>query len=512
MVPIDYFDSVARRTWADVALIEGSTSVTFGDVCRLSHHVAAEVAEATPAGAPARVVVYAPNDYRVLVTMVGIMRAGASIVPIHAGSPIENICRTLQRIQPTSAFYHSSVERQVVQIGNAMPAISRWVCMDRFDVASTSPVDLRFESDWIDASGNRDRPVFHWGTSGTTGEPKIVIDDVVTFDGALTFVRAQQQATGNRYVSLAIAPLSHGAGPHSFAILTLGGTVIVVRHFDAPEVLSLIEKHGVTDMWLPPTALYLLLDHPDVRKRDLSSLRHVQMGTAAVAPAKFREAIEVFGPCVSQTYGQIETGFVTVLDAETAAEAAGGLHPERLASAGRGIGVNQFAVMDEEGRVLSPCEPGEIVVRGRCVKRYLDGVATAEARRFGWHHTGDLGYIDEDGFLFIVGRKKDIVNMAGIKIPAAEIERVILELPSVLECAVIAVPDRVRGEVPRAIVVPKTGQTLGSDELLSYCRQRLGVSRGPASVEVRGEHLPRSAAGKIDKLRLRALAAVSEPA
>jgi acyl-coenzyme A synthetase/AMP-(fatty) acid ligase len=265
-------------------------------------------------------------------------------------------------------------------------------------------------------------------------------------------------------VSLAIAPLSYVAGPHSFAILTLGGPVIVVRQFDVNQVLGTIETYRVTDTWLPPTALYLLLESPDVRRRDLSSLRYVQMGTAAVSPDKLKEAIELLGPCISQIYGQIESGFVTTLEPQAAASAAGGDHPERLGERGtqrpcqqgrhhgrrRTIAAARRNWRDRGQRQMRQALPG----RG--------GNSGSSPLRLAPHP--DVGYLDESGFLYIVGRMKDVVNMAGLKIPAAEIERVIMELPQVRECAVIAVPDRHRGEVPKAIVSFKDGEVVTAGE------------------------------------------------
>jgi acyl-coenzyme A synthetase/AMP-(fatty) acid ligase len=229
------------------------------------------------------------------------------------------------------------------------------------------------------------------------------------------------------------------------------------------------------------------------------------LGTAAISPERLKEAIELFGPCISQTYGQIESGFITALDPRVAAASVAGHHPERLASSGCNAGVNRVAIMGADGRLLPPGETGEIVVRGRCVKRYLDEAATSEARRFGWHHTTDLGRFDEDGYLYIVGRMKDIINVAGLKVPAAEIERVIMELCEVRECAVVAVPDPVRGEVPKAIVAVKAGETIEAGDVMAHCRQRLGVSRSPAFIEQWAD-LPKSPAGKIDKRLIRSVA------
>lgn len=510
MVPIDHFDTAADATPNATAIVDGDVTLTFADVVRASHQIAKTVAATAVPGTPVPVVIYSPNDYRVLVAMIGIMRAGGVIVPVHAGNPVDTTFRVLLLVQPRCVFYHSSLHAQVQSLRQSLPPVEQWICLDRpmgDDCSFESVVagEGEYEQDWIDAAGNRDRPVFYWSTSGTTGEPKVVVDDVVSFGGALMFIRALPAMTADRHVSLAIAPLSHGAGPHSFAILTLGGTVVVVRQFDVNQVLATIETHHVTDTWLPPTALYLLLESPDVRRTNLSSLRYVQMGTAAVSPDKLKEAIELLGPCIGQTYGQIESGFVTTLDPQAAASAAAGDHSERLGSAGRSAYVNRVAIMGDDGRLLPCGETGEIVVRGRCVKRYLDEAATAEARRFGWHHTRDVGYLDESGFLYIVGRLKDVVNMAGLKIPAAEVERVIMELPQVRECAVIAVPDEIRGEVPKAIVSFKDGEAVTPANIIAHCRQRLGASRVPASIEQWAD-LPKSPAGKIDKSRIRALA------
>jgi len=503
MVPIDQFDTAAALSPRAIALVDDRVSLTFAELTRASHQIAHVVASTREEENPVPAVVYSPNDYRVLVAHIGIMRAGGVIVPIHAGNPVETTSRILQLVRPRCFFYHSSLCQQVRLLRPLLPEVQRWICLDRpmdedADIEMIVSGTHEFESTWIDAEGNRDRPVYYWSTSGTTGEPKVVVDDVVTFDGAVMFIRSLPMTMGDRHVSLVIAPLSHGAGPHSFTILTLGGTVIVVRQFDARQVLDLIERHGVTDLWLPPTALYLLLDHPDATRRNLSTLRHVQLGTAAISPERLKEAIEVFGPCISQTYGQIETGFITAFDPRVAAAAVAGDHPERLSSVGRNAGVNRIAIIGSDGRLLAPGETGEIVVRGRCVKRYLDGAATAKARVFGWHHTTDLGYFDEDGFLFIVGRMKDVVNMAGLKIPVAEIERVIMELPNVRECAVVAVADPIRGEVPKAIVAAKNGRRIEVASIVAHCRRRLGPSRSPVSVEEWSE-LPKSPAGKIDK-------------
>jgi long-chain acyl-CoA synthetase len=200
-------------------------------------------------------------------------------------------------------------------------------------------------------------------------------------------------------------------------------------------------------------------------------------------------------------YSQIESGFLTWLDEGTVADAASGKHPQRLASSGRSLCIARVAIMADD-TLAPPGALGEIVVRGASVKNYLDKAHTAQSRIGGWFHTGDIGYFDDDGYLYVCGRMKDIVISGGLKISAAEVEGVILELAEVSECAVIAAPDQVRGEAVVAVVTARTPHSIRSDVIIAHCRRRLGAHKVPRRVEQRLE-MPKTAVGKIDKERLR---------
>jgi len=167
------------------------------------------------------------------------------------------------------------------------------------------------------------------------------------------------------------------------------------------------------------------------------------------------------------------------------------------------MNVNRIGVMNEEGALVESGSEGEIVVRGACVKRYLDPALTDSARRNGWHRTGDVGFVDADGYLYVTGRIKDVINVAGFKIAAGDVERVIAELSGVQECAVVAAPDAVRGETIRAVVTLRPGASVTEPEILAHCRKRLGAGRAPSLVEC-WPLLPRTPAGKIDKHAIRA--------
>jgi acyl-CoA synthetase (AMP-forming)/AMP-acid ligase II len=306
-------------------------------------------------------------------------------------------------------------------------------------------------------------------------------------------------------VCLTSAPLSHAAGVVAFVMTSLGATNVVMPAFDALEVLRNIERYRVTHMFLPPTALYALLNHPQLSDFDYSSLRVFLIVASPVSPDKFKKAVEVFGPCMCQSYGQTEAPMLlTWLDQKTVAAAAGGDHIERLRSCGKPTSAVTLAIMDEEGRLLPANTPGEIVARGSLVTRgyYKLPDATAEIRTHGWHHTGDIGYRDEDGYFYIVDRKKDMIITGGFNVYCAEVEAGVMALPQVHECAVIGVPDEKWGEAVKAIVVLHAGESLSEEAVIAHCKEKLGGVKAPKSVAFT-DAIPKTAAGKTDKKTLR---------
>ena len=271
-------------------------------------------------------------------------------------------------------------------------------------------------------------------------------------------------------------------------MFTIGATNVIMPGFDALEVLQNIERFRVTHLFLPPTAFYGLLAHPDVRKFDYSSLRVFLLAASPVSPDKLKQGIEIFGPCMCQSYGQTEAPMLlTFLDQKTLAAAAAGDHPERLKSCGKPTSAVRLAIMDDQGRLLPPGETGEIVARGSLVTAgyYELPEATAEIRAHDWHHTGDVGYRDEDGFFYIVDRKKDMIISGGFNVYSAEVEAAIMALPQVHECAVIGVPDAKWGEAVKALVVLRAGQSLTEREILDHCKLKLGGFKSPKSVDLR---------------------------
>jgi acyl-CoA synthetase (AMP-forming)/AMP-acid ligase II len=345
-------------------------------------------------------------------------------------------------------------------------------------------------------------------TGGTTGAPKGVMNthrSTQTF--CAHFMIGCPYAADVKPVNLAAAPITHTAGLLSLPCTARGGTVVVLTKPDPAQLLGAIQKHRVTEFFLPPTVIYRLLDIPDLNKKvDFSSLVYFLYGAAPMSVEKLKRAIEVFGPVMMGGYGQTEAP--TSISFLTPGEhfAAGKIAPdERLASVGRPNPLVRVEIMNDANEILPPGETGEICVRGDLVMKgyYKAPEKTAEAIVDGWLHTGDIGHLDAEGYLHITDRKKDMIITGGFNVYPSEVEQVIWSHPAVQDCAVIGVPDTQWGEAVKAVVELNAGQSVSADELIALCKDRLGSVKSPKSVEF-VESLPRSPVGKVLKKDLRA--------
>ena len=305
---------------------------------------------------------------------------------------------------------------------------------------------------------------------------------------------------------LALAPLTHAAGVLCFPVMTLGGEIVIMPKPDLGEFLTLIEKHEVTHTFLPPTLIYMLLGHARLDETDLTHLQCLWYGAAPMSASRLEEALRRIGPVMGQLFGQSEAPMMisTLAPAEHFRD-DGSVATERLASAGRPTPLTTVAITDDEGHPLGPGERGEIVVRGPLVMAgyYKNPQASADAARYGWHHTGDIGYLDEDNFLFIVDRAKDMIITGGFNVYSAEVEQVLLAHPAVQDCAVIGLPDEKWGERVTAVVQLRPGQAVTEDEVRAFVKDRLGSVKAPKQVEVWPD-LPRSKVGKVLKVEVKA--------
>ncbi|HEU5097066.1 MAG TPA: AMP-binding protein [Reyranella sp.] len=498
---IDYFDRGADLFPERHCLHDGTHGWTYAEVRETTHRIANGLLKAGLA-AGAKAAVYSPNHAMAYAALMGIVRAGLVWAPVNARNAIEENLFILDNTDVEVLFYHSSFEGYVSRIREACPRIGTFICID--DPAFESWL-ARFEAAAPDLPDAPDEVAILISSGGTTGRPKGVqitnraIETLNSIFWACMPIEAPP-------VHLMVAPMTHAAGVCSFPLLPYGGTNIFMGTSDPGAILAAIEKHRVTHIYMPPTLIYILLAHPDIGKYDYSSLRNLVYASAPMSVDKLVEAIEVFGPVLTQTYGQAEAAMIcTFFSPRDHAEALEGKKRHRLASCGKATPLMRVEVMDDEGRLLPRGERGEIVVRGGLVMKgyYKNPQATAEVSTFGWHHTGDIGVIDEDGFVYIVDRKKDMIISGGFNVFPSEIEQVLWSHPAVQDCAVIGVPDDKWGEAVKAVVELKPGAKAEAAELMALAREKLGGVKAPKSVDFVST-LPRSPVGKVLKKDLRA--------
>lgn len=343
-------------------------------------------------------------------------------------------------------------------------------------------------------------------TGGTTGRSKGVLlshDNIV--------INAMNTCVSVRYteddIYLHAAPMFHLAdGGSTLAFTMLGAGHAFITAFEPEATLRAIERHKVTRVTLVPTMINMVINHPAVKNYDLSSLKAVLYGASPIPTALLKKAMETLECEFWQGYGMTELSPLT-----TVLPFADHLHPDgspksaRLKSAGMPIVTAEVRVVDEHDRELPRNQVGELCVRGPMVMQgYLNlPDATAEALRGGWMHTGDMAYMDDDGYVYLVDRSKDMIISGGENIYSVEVEAALYAHPAVLEAAVIGVPNEKWGEVVHAVVVLKPGQTASERELIEHCHTLIANYKCPKSISFEVEPLPKSGAGKILKRELR---------
>ena len=496
----DYLDKGASLGPASPCLTMGEEILTYGDVQQLSWSVARALRRSGIA-AGGKVAILSANDPIAFSCVFGIARAGAVWCPINPRNEAAENRELLNAFDCTCLIYQKAFAPLVEQILPGLPKLTTVVCLDESTGTATS-----FQ-EWI-----ADLPGGPWeadpvddlamivGTGGTTGRPKGVMLTGRNLE-TMTALTLMGYPFRGRPVYLALAPLTHAAGVLCFPMLALGGEIVIMGKPDLGAFLSLVEWHGVTHTFLPPTLIYMLLSHPDLDQTKLTSLQCFWYGAAPMSAVRLAEAINRIGPVMAQLFGQTEAPMmISMMPPEDHFRPDGSIALERLGSAGRPAPLVTVAIMDDEGRLLTPGQRGEIVVRGSLVMAgyYQDPGATEQASRFGWHHTGDIGYLDPDNYLFIVDRVKDMIITGGFNVYSAEVEQAVLAHPDVQDCGVIGLPDDKWGERVTAVVQLRPGRELTAAELTAFVKTRLGSVKTPKQVEIWPD-LPRSKVGKVLK-------------
>jgi acyl-CoA synthetase (AMP-forming)/AMP-acid ligase II len=345
-------------------------------------------------------------------------------------------------------------------------------------------------------------------TSGTTGMPK----------GAMLTHRNLLAMVMNFYADIApgftphdvilhAAPLSHGSGLYGLPNIGKGATNVILasKSFDPELVFETIERYRVTNMFTAPTMIKMLIEHPAVDHYDLSSLRSLNYGGAPMLVEDLKKAIEKFGSCLVQLFGQGESPMtISYLPHWAHRATASPEEVKRLASAGFARTDVEIKIFDGEDNELPPGHIGEIATRSDLVMKgyWKNPEATADTIKNGWLYTGDVGYLDDNGYLFIMDRSKDMIISGGENIYPREIEEVLIRHPAVREVSVIGVPDLKWGEAIKAVVSLNPGITATEKDLIEFCRGNIAGYKKPRSVDF-VDDLPKSNYGKILKRKLR---------
>jgi len=334
-------------------------------------------------------------------------------------------------------------------------------------------------------------------TAGTTGRPKGA--ELTHFNLFANVLVSADRLIGVKPedVILAALPFFHSFGQTCVMHVSLyaGAAMSLLPHFEAQKALELIQRDRVTIFAGVPTMYFHLARFDQVERYDVSSLRLCVCGGAALSPQIREEFERRFGIPILEGYGLSETSPVASFNPPG--------RPRKPGSIGLPIWGVEMRIMDEQDQELPPGQVGEIVIRGHNVMKgyYKRPEATKEALRGGWFHTGDLGYVDEEGYFYIVDRLKDMILRGGFNVYPREVEDVLMAHPAVAECAVVGVPDEALGEEIKAYVVLREGAQATAEELIEYCKERMAAYKYPRLIEFR-RSLPKTAAGRVNKSKL----------
>jgi fatty-acyl-CoA synthase len=503
-----------RCLYRAVDLYSNKTGVVCGDL-RFTYGQFAERCERLAAGLLSnrlqkgdRVAYLSLNTHRLIEGYFGVLLAGGIVMPLNVRLTPFEVGAILNHATPGVLIYEPDFAPLVQKLREACPSIRQYVetgaayeeLLVRGRVERPDP--MSFDEDAI-------AELFY--TSGSTGTPKGVMLSHRTLYLHATYV-AGTFANEDNAVELHTIPLFHANGWGRVHSSTMYGLKqVMVRRFDPPQVLALIEKERASGMSLVPTMANALLNCPMLANHDYSSLREINLGGAASTPELIARMEKAFGCRVQAGYGLTETSPVAASARikSTVDYADEDDRLRRLASTGWPIPGCEIRVVDanmnDVPRDMQTI--GEIVIRGDMVMDgyYNDPEGTAAVMSGAWMHTGDMAVWDDETYVQIVDRKKDIIISGGENISSIEVERAIAAHPAVLECAVVSVPDAKWGEVPGAFVVTKPEMQVTESELCEFLRPRLAKFKMPQRFEFRAEALPKGGTGKILKRDLREL-------
>lgn len=462
-----------------------------------------------------RVAFLSPNCHRLLEAYYAVPQIGAILLPLNVRLTLAELMPIFHDASPRLLFYDSEYAAEAEEIAHASLPIEHFICLDHPCLSGPSlktyeellgDVPLR-SFDWTTLDENSVAELFY--TSGTTAQPKgVMLSHRSLYLHAFYVAHARKisDADAEAY-TIPLFHVNSWGSPHT---LTLSGARhVILRKFDPAALLNLIERERITRLQMVPSMAIALINQPEIEQCDLASVKEVMIGGAPANIALMRRVEEKFpGAVVAGGYGLTETSPVVSI-AYVKEHLKNELSDEqrrRKSTAGYAIGGVEvrLAAFDGADVPADGSTQGELMIRGDTLMNGYRNQPeeTARALQDGWLHTGDLATLDDEGYILIVDRLKDMVLSGGENVATAEVERVICQHPAVLECAVIAVPDERWGEAPKALVALRPSYKATEDEIIAHCRKQLAGFKIPKSVEFR-ESLPKGGTGKIMKRLLR---------
>lgn len=447
-----------------------------------------------------RVILQMPNCPEVLQTFQAIWKIGAIAVPINYQVGAEEIAFIYKNSGANTVISAPEYLDKVRAAQTRNPEVKNVIIVSPDPVEGTMSFKelLAKSSDELEIVKTNDDDVAALiYTSGTTGTPK----GVMLTHAGLAFTAHSQQETNDLpqdMISLAVLPLCHsfGIATMNAAYLRLKGKTIILRSFNLEQLFSSIQKYRINSLCAVPTMYVYMLQYAEAAKYDISSMKYWVCGSAPLAMDTWKQFKEKFGAEIAEGWGLTEAGANNTTSANLAVKKVGSIGKPQLGM--------EIKIFDDNDNELPQGQEGEIVIRGPIVMKGYWNLpeATAEVIKNSWLHTGDIGYIDPDGYFFITDRKKDIIIKGGENISPRTIEEVLYAHPKIAEAAVIGMKDPVYGEDIKAFVTLKPGQSTTPDAIMTFCRANLKRFRVPKEIVIM-QAMPKTLVGKILKKELR---------
>jgi acyl-CoA synthetase (AMP-forming)/AMP-acid ligase II len=502
------FTWAARQFGDREAVIFEKQSLSFNEVNKRANRLANALVNLGLDNNP-RIAVLLNNSFESLDTVIGVAKAGITYVALNARYPAAEQHRILKDADPTIVIggpeFEDVLTRAVVGLDGIKSVFGiGWTlggAQDYADLlAGSSDEEPNVQIDMQDLMR------LHY-TSGTTGQPKgITITNQRYYDRQNNFFTALEYGLGIEDSMIHVGPLTHAAGNYLVPYFLRGARNIIMARFDPVEIQEIIERERVTSLLLVPTMLIRLLDELDPGKYDLSSIHRINYGTAPMPVEVLKRGIKAFGAVFREHYGLSECPQPATL-----------LYPHehvldgpedsvrRLASCGRPTLNVNIEIRNSDGSLLPAGEVGEVCIEavGAADVGYWRSPGMYEENvRQGWFYSGDLGYMDDEGYLFIVGRNKDMIISGGFNVYSREVEEALFEHEDITEAAVVGLPDAEWGEIVCAFVVRRDGSELDAASIDEHCRDLIAGYKLPRALEF-VDALPRNNTGKVDKAEMR---------